>query len=80
MSSLNPTSMFLLHIHTQNQNYYLTSLRNRMQGWEVSPITLLKLPENWVICIEKGCLNDFAQVITILSSLYWKHCQLLKKC
>ena len=29
-------------------------------GWEVCPTTLLKLPQNWVICIEKGGSNNFA--------------------
>ena len=26
----------------------------RIGGWEVYQATLLKLPQNWVICIEKG--------------------------
>ena len=45
---------------------------------EVSPTTLLKLPHNWVVCIEKVGPNNFAQVTTILDNLYWKQCQLMK--
>ena len=40
----------------------------------------LNLPQHWVICIEKGGYNNFAQVITILGNLYRKHCLLIKKC
>ena len=49
-----------------------------MGGWEVCPTTLLKLPQDCVICIEKGSPNNFDQVTIILSSLYWKHCILIK--
>ena len=62
------------------QNYHPISLRKRMRVWVVSPTTLLKLPQNWVICIQKGGPNNFAQVTKIFGNLYWKHCQLLKKC
>ena len=39
---------------------------------------MLKFPKNWVICIEKGGSNNFAQVATILGNLYWKLCLLIK--
>ena len=45
---------------------------------EVSPRTLLKLPHNWVVCIEKVGPNNFPQVTAILDNLYWKQCQLMK--
>ena len=44
-------------------------------GWEVCPITLLQLLQNWAICIEKGGPNNFAQITAIL---HWKHCLLIK--
>ena len=54
----------ILHILLKShiQNYHPTSLKKRMglAGWEVYPTTLLKLPQNWVICIEKGYPNIFA--------------------
>ena len=75
MSSLNISSIFLLKYHTQN--YHPTSLRKRIGVWEVYPKTILKLPQNWKICIEKGGSNNFAQINTILGNLYWKHCQLI---
>ena len=49
-----------------------------MRSWEVCSIILLKLPQNWVICIEKGDPNNFAQVPTILGNLYWKYCLQIK--
>ena len=48
----------LLKNHTQN--YHSTSLGRRMRGWRVCPTTLLKLPQSWVTCIEKGDPNNFA--------------------
>ena len=48
------------------------------EGWEICPITLLKLQQSWVICTEKGGPNNFAQVTPILDSLYWKHGLLIK--
>ena len=77
MPSLNLSSIFFLKRHTQN--YYLNSLRKRMGGWEVYPTAFLKLPQNWVIYIEKGGSNNFAQASTILGNLYCKYCQLIKK-
>ena len=47
-------------------------------GYEVCPAVLIKLLQNWVICIEKGCPNIFAQVTTIFCNLYWKHYPLIK--
>ena len=44
------------------------------KGVEVCLVTLLKLPENWAICIEKSGPKNFAQITTILGNLYWKHC------
>ena len=49
-----------------------------MGGWKVFQTTLLNLPQNWVICIEKGGPNNFAKVITILRNLHCKHCLLIK--
>ena len=60
----------LLKSHTQN--YHPTSLRNRIEGQEVCPATLHKLPHNWIIC-KKGGPNNFVQVTTILGNLCWKH-------
>ena len=58
----------ILHILLKRytQNYHSTSLRKSTGGWEVSRTILLMLPKNWVICIENGGLNNFAQVTTIL--------------
>ena len=39
---------------------------------------VLKLPQNWVICIEKSGPKPFAQVTTKLGNLYWNHCLLIK--
>ena len=47
-------------------------------GWEVYTITLLKLPQIWIICIVKGDPKNFVQVTTILHNLYGKHCLLIK--
>ena len=47
-------------------------------GWEVCSTTLLNLPQNLVICIEKGGPNNFVQVTPIFGNLYWKLCQLIK--
>ena len=44
-----------------------------MRGSEVCPTNLLNLSQNYVICIEKGSPNNFAQVTQILDNLYWKH-------
>ena len=63
-------------LKSDTQNYHHIS---GIGGWEVCTTTLLNLSENWVICIEKGGPNNFAQVITILSNLYSKHCLLIKK-
>ena len=70
----------ILHflLKSSTQNYHATSLRTRIGGWVVCPITFLKLPQNWVICIEKGGTNSFAQVTTILGNLHWKHCLSIK--
>ena len=76
MLSLNLSSIFLLKSHAQN--YYLTSSRKRIGDWVVCPTILLKAPQNRVICIKSGPIN-FAQVTTILGSLYWKYCQWIKK-
>ena len=72
---LNISSIFLLKSHTQS--YHPTSLRKRMGVWEVYPKTILKLPQNWEICIEKGGSNNFTQITAIQGNLYWKHCQLI---
>ena len=53
-------------------------VRKEDGGWEFCPVTLLKLPQNWVICIEKRGRNNFAQVTTVLGILYWKHCLFIK--
>ena len=76
MPSLNLSSIFLLKSHTQN--YPLKKEDGR--GREGCPTTLLKLRQNWVICIEKGRPNNLALVTTILGNLYWKHYHLMKKC
>ena len=76
MPALNLSSIFLL----KSQNYYLTPLRKRMGEWEVCPTTLHQLAQHWIICIEKGGPNNFAQATTVLGNLYWKHCQLIKNC
>ena len=55
-------------------------LKKEERGWEVCPTSLVKLPQNWVIRIEKGSSSNLAQVTTILGNLYWKHCLLIKKC
>ena len=70
----------ILHISlkSRTQNYHPTSLRWRIGDWDVCSITLLKLPQNWVICIEKDGPNNFAQVTTTLGNPYWKHCLLIK--
>ena len=31
-----------------------------MKVWQVFPTTLLKLPQNWIICIEKGGPNKLS--------------------
>ena len=62
---------------------YVTSSRSHLfkkddGGLEASTITLLKLPQILVICIEKGGPNNFAEFFTILGNLYWKHCLIIK--
>ena len=54
------------------QNYHPISLSKRMKVWLVCPTTLLELPQNWVICIQKGGPNNFAQVTSMFGNLYWK--------
>ena len=61
--------MFHILLKSHTQNYHPTSLRKRIAG---CPTTLLKYPQNKVICIEKGVPNNFAQVTTILK--YWAIC------
>ena len=45
---------------------------------ENCPTVLLKLAQNWVICIEKGGPNSFAQVTTNFGNLCWNYCLLIK--
>ena len=78
MSSLNLSSIFLPK--SQTQSYYPTFLRKKIESWEVCATTLFKLPQNWLICIGKVGPNNIAQVTTILGNLFWKYCQLIKKC
>ena len=78
MSSLNLSSIFLPK--SQTQSYYPTFLRKKIESWEVCATTLFKLPQNWLICIEKVGPNNIVQVTTILGNLFWKYCQLIKKC
>ena len=68
----------ILHILLKSriQKFHPNSVRKMIGGWEICSITLLKLPQNWVICMEKGFPNNFAQITTILGDLYWKHCLL----
>ena len=66
---------FILLLKSHIQIYHPT---RRIGSWEVCLITLLKLPQNWVIYIEKGSLDNLAQVTIILDNLYWEHCQLIK--
>ena len=68
MPSLNLSSIFLLKSHSQN--YHPTFSRKRMGVWEVCPTTLLKLPQNWEICDEKGSTDNFDQITTVLGNLY----------
>ena len=74
------SSIFLLKSHSHNCQP--TLLRKGMGGvdCESCPGTLLKLSQNWEICVGKGDPNNFAKVTTILGNLFWKHCQLMKKC
>ena len=58
------------------KNYHPTSLTKRIGHWEVHPTTLIKLPQTWVVCIEKSGPNNFVQFIKILQSV---HCQLMTK-
>ena len=50
--------------------YFVEKVQLKMGGWEVFATALLKVPQNWVICIEKGDPNNFVQVTTILGNLY----------
>ena len=67
MPLLNLSSIFLLKSYTQN--YHPTSLKKIMVDWEVCPITLLKLPQNWVICVEKS-----APATLLKLPQYWAIC------
>ena len=58
MPSLNLSSIFSLSSHTQN--YHPTSLRKKIKVWQVCPTTLLKLPQDWITCIEKGGPNKLS--------------------
>ena len=53
-------------LKSQIQNYDPTSIRKRMGGCEVFSTTLHKLPQNKVLYIEEGGLNNFAQVTIVL--------------
>ena len=56
----------ILHIFTEKSHSELPSHFSKKEdgGWEVCPTTLLKLPQNGAICIEKGGPNNFRQVFT----------------
>ena len=58
----------IIHVllKSQIQNYHPTSIRKRMGGCEVFSATLHKLPQNKVLYIEEGGLNNFAQVTIVL--------------
>lgn len=70
----------IFHISTENSHSKLSfNLFKKKDGWLGDLLTtLLQLPQNLVICIEKGDPINFTQVITILNNPYWKHCQIIK--
>ena len=52
-----------------SQSKLLSHLFNKEDGeLGICPTTLFNLPQNWVICSEKGGSKNFAQVITILGN------------
>ena len=75
MLSLN--IFFISLLKSPIQNYQPTPLRKGMgRNWEVCSTRLFKLPQHWEIFIEKGGLNNFVEVTTVLD-VCWKHCQLI---
>ena len=72
-------SILRILLKSYTQNYHHTSLRKRTEIWEVFPTTLLNLPQNWVIRIEKGGTNNFAQVIKILGNFVLETLPINKK-